>query len=128
MVRSGQRYARRIRAMGIRDHPVAARSPYQNGHVERLIGAIRRECLDHLVVFREAHLRRILNTYAAFYNDVCTHLSLDKNAPNSRRPLKGAASWRFRFSVGCIISTFEFEVLTKDSGEASRGFRDSMRR
>ena len=60
----GQAYTRRIRAMGIRDHPTAPRSPWQNGHVERLIGSIRRECLDHVVVFGEAHLRRVLKTYA----------------------------------------------------------------
>ena len=84
----GAAYTRRIRAMGIRDHPVAARSPWQNGHVERLIGSIRRECLDHVVVSGEGHLRRILKTYAAYYNEVRTHLSLDKDAPNSRRSLK----------------------------------------
>ena len=86
----GTAYTRRIRAMGIRDHPVAARSPWQNGHVERLIGSIRRECLDHLVVFGEAHLRRILKTYATYYNEVRTHLSLDKDAPNSRRSQNSA--------------------------------------
>jgi transposase InsO family protein len=81
----GPAYIRRIRAMGIRDHPLAARSPWQNGHVERLIGSTRRECLDHLIVFGEAHLRRVLKTYASYYNQVRTHLSLDKDAPNSRR-------------------------------------------
>src|SRR5512135_2879092 len=65
---------------GIRDHPTAARSPWQNGHVERLIGSIRRESLDHLAVFGEAHLRRILKTYAAYYNAVRTHLSLAKRS------------------------------------------------
>ena len=53
-----------IRAMGIRDHPTAPRSPWQNGHVERLIGSIRRESLDHLIVFGEAHLRGVLKAYA----------------------------------------------------------------
>src|SRR5882724_7093397 len=83
----GQAYTRRIRAMGIRDHPTAPRSPWQNGHVERLIGSIRRECLDHVVVFGEAHLRRFLKTNASYYNKVRTHRSLDKNAPGFRRPL-----------------------------------------
>jgi transposase InsO family protein len=55
--------------MGIRDRPTAPRSPWQNGHVERLIGSIRRECLDHVVILGEAHLRRILTTYASYYND-----------------------------------------------------------
>jgi transposase InsO family protein len=68
----GPAYTRRIRAMGIRDYPVGARSPWQNGHVERLIDSIRRECLDHVVVSGEAQLRRILKAYAAYYNEVRT--------------------------------------------------------
>lgn len=78
---------RRLAAMGIRDDPTAARSPWQNGHAERLIGSIRRECLDHIVVFGEAHLRRILAAYAHYYNDLRTHLSLDKDSP-SHRPIR----------------------------------------
>jgi hypothetical protein len=62
----GPAYTHRIRAMRIRDHPTAARSPWQNGQVERLIGSIRRECLDHLVVFDEAQLRRVLKSYAPY--------------------------------------------------------------
>lgn len=81
----GHFYTRRIRAMEIRDHPTVSRSPWQNGHVERLIGSIRRECLDHVIVFGEVHLRRILRTYASYYNKVRTHLSLEKNAPDFRR-------------------------------------------
>jgi transposase InsO family protein len=84
----GPAYTHRIRAMGIRDHPTAPRSPWQNGHVERLIGSIRRESLDHLVVFDEAQLRRVLRNYASYYNQVRTHLSLRKNAPDFRRPQK----------------------------------------
>jgi transposase InsO family protein len=75
---------RRIRAMGIRDKPTAPASPWQNGFAERLIGSIRRECVDHFVVLGEAHLRRILRTYARYYNDIRTHRSLDKDAPVSR--------------------------------------------
>ena len=82
----GPAYTRRIRAMRIRDHPTAPRSPWQNGHVERLIGSIRRESLDHLIVFGEAHLRHILKAYASYYNEIRTHLSLNKNAPDFRRP------------------------------------------
>src|SRR5450631_1176816 len=74
---------RRLRAMGIRDKPTAPASPWQNGFVERLIGSIRRECLDHIIVFSEAHLRRILKSYADYYNSVRTHRSLDKDAPIS---------------------------------------------
>ena len=80
----GHAYTRRVRAMGIRDHPTAPRSPWQNGHVERLIGSIRRECLDHLIVFGEAHLRRVLKAYASYHNHVRTHPSLDKDALDFR--------------------------------------------
>jgi transposase InsO family protein len=72
---------RRVRAMGIRDKPIAPASPWQNGFAERLIGSIRRECVDHLVVLGEAHLRRILQRYADYYNKIRTHRSLDKDAP-----------------------------------------------
>ena len=82
---------RRLRAMGIRDKPTAAASPWQNGFAERLIGSIRRECLDHIVFFGEAHLRRILRSYSRYYNDVRTHRSLDKDAPVSR-PVQRAGS------------------------------------
>src|SRR5664280_2684040 len=75
---------RRLRAMGIRDKPTAPASPWQNGFAERLIGSIRRECLDHIVVMGEAHLRRILRSYACYYNDIRTHRSPDKGAPVSR--------------------------------------------
>jgi transposase InsO family protein len=70
--------------MGIRDKPTASASPWQNGFAERLIGSIRRECLDHFVVLGEAHLRRILRAYARYYNDIRTHRSLYKEAPVSR--------------------------------------------
>ena len=70
--------------MGIRDHPTAARSPWQNGHAERLIGSIRRECLDHIVIFGEAYLRGLLAAYANYYNEIRPHLSLGKDAPLCR--------------------------------------------
>jgi len=75
---------RRLRAMGIRDKPCAPASPWQNGFAERLIGSIRRECLDHVIVLGDEHLRRILKNYAAYYNGVRTHRSLNKDAPISR--------------------------------------------
>ena len=70
--------------MGIRDKPIAPASPWQNGFVERLIGSIRRECVDHIIVLGEAHLRRILKSYTRYYNETRTHLALDKDAPVSR--------------------------------------------
>jgi transposase InsO family protein len=75
---------RRLRSMGIRDRPTAFASPWQNGFAKRLIGSIRRECVDHIIVLGEVHLRRILRSYARYYNDIRTHRSLDKDAPVSR--------------------------------------------
>lgn len=80
----GEAFIRRIRAMGMRDRPISARSPWQNGHVERLIGSIRRDCLDHVVVLGERHLRHLLVSYQKYYNEVRTHLSLQKDAPVRR--------------------------------------------
>jgi transposase InsO family protein len=72
---------RRLRAMGNRDRPIAPASPWQNGFAERLIGSTRRECLDHIIVLGEAHLRQILKFYACYYNETRTHLALEKDAP-----------------------------------------------
>ena len=80
----GEIFIRRLETMGIRDRPSFARSPWQNGHAERLIGSIRRDCLDHVVVFGERHLRHLLNSYQSYYNEVRTHLSLQKDAPIPR--------------------------------------------
>ena len=80
----GQVVIRRLKSMGIRDRPTAPRSPWQNGCAERLIVSIRRECLGHLVVFGEAHLRRIVTAYGSYYNELRTHLSLNKDAPVHR--------------------------------------------
>ena len=80
----GEIFKRRLCAMGIRDRPTAPRSPWQNGHCERLIGSIRRECLDHVVVFGERHLRHLLLSYMEYYNGARTHLALNKDAPVSR--------------------------------------------
>ena len=80
----GDIFKRRLRAMGIRDKPTAPRSPWQNGYCERLIGSIRRECLDHVVIIGERHLRQILLSYMDYYNGARTHLALGKDAPISR--------------------------------------------
>src|SRR4030088_32364 len=76
----GAAVTRRLRARGIRDKPIAPGSPWQNAFAERLIGSIRRECVDHIVVLGEAHLRRVLTKYAAYYNELRTHRSLGKDA------------------------------------------------
>ena len=80
----GAAVTRRLRAMGIRDRPITPRSPWQNGHVERLIGSIRREILDHVVVLGERHLRDQLANYSAYYNEVRTHVALGKDTPLHR--------------------------------------------
>jgi transposase InsO family protein len=80
----GASVTRRLRAMGIRDKPIAPGSPWQNCFAERLIGSIRRECVDHVIALGEQHLRRILKSYASYYNSVRTHRSLDKDSPVSR--------------------------------------------
>ena len=80
----GQVFTARIRAMGIRDRPIAPASPWHNGIAERLIGTLRRECLDQMVIFSEPHLRRILSAYMAYYNQTRPHLALHKDAPLGR--------------------------------------------
>ena len=83
-VSTARHLARRLRAMGIRDRPTAPRSPWQNGYAERLIGSIRRECLDHVIVLGERHLRHVLGAYQQYYNGTRTHLALAKNSPLTR--------------------------------------------
>ncbi|WMT79685.1 integrase core domain-containing protein [Bradyrhizobium sp. Ash2021] len=80
----GEIFIRRVRSIGIRDRPTPPRSPWQNAYAERLIGSIRRECIDHIVVFGERHLRHVLLSYKDYYNSTRTHLSLNKDAPVSR--------------------------------------------
>ena len=80
----GGTFLERLHVMGIRDHPTAPRSPWQNAYAERLIGSIRRECLDHVVATGEAQLRRILRRYADYYNLARTHRSLAKDSPLHR--------------------------------------------
>src|SRR6516165_11125267 len=107
----GAAVTRRLRAMGIRDRPITPRSPWQNGHVERLIGSIRRECLDHVVVLGKRHLRHLLANYAAYYNGVRTHLALDKDTP-FHRPVQtvgriASVTWLgglYRYYVGTAQS------------------------
>jgi transposase InsO family protein len=80
----GAAVTRRLRAMGIRDKPIARGSPWRNCFAERLIGTIRRECVDHIVALGERHLRQVLRSYASYYNTARTHRSLAKDAPLTR--------------------------------------------
>jgi transposase InsO family protein len=90
----GEAYIRRLRAMGIRNRPTAPRSPWQNAYAERLIGSIRREVLDHLVVLGEHHLRQVLLSYMTYYNGARTHVEF----------------WQCPTSVDCITNTFGFDL------------------
>ena len=80
----GERFSHQARMLDIQEAVIAPRSPWQNAYAERVIGSIRRECLDHVVVIGERHLRRILSKYVDYYNGTRTHLSLAKDAPEPR--------------------------------------------
>jgi putative transposase len=81
----GEAFRQRVAGMGIGEILSAPSSPWQNPYAERLIGSIRRDCLNHVVVFGEQHLRRVLTGYCAYYHGSRTHLSLAKDAPTPRR-------------------------------------------
>jgi transposase InsO family protein len=80
----GESFRKQVDAMGITEVITAPRSPWQNAYVERVIGSIRRECLDHIVIFNERHLRRVLSSWVDYYHRTRTHLSLDKDSPDPR--------------------------------------------
>jgi len=80
----GQSFRQRVKGMRIREVLTAAHSPWQNPFVERFIGSIRRECLDHVLVLSERHLRCLLTRYFVYYHRARTHLALDKDAPDKR--------------------------------------------
>src|SRR5258708_6874288 len=78
----GEQFRHRVKGMRIEEVLTAPHSPWQNPFAERLIGSIRRECLDHVLVLGESHLRRILARYFSYYHRARTHLALDKDAPD----------------------------------------------
>jgi putative transposase len=80
----GEEFRRRAAALEIKEVMTAARSPWQNQYVERVIGSIRRECLDHIIILGERHLKRVLSSYVTYYHGARTHLSLVKDAPDGR--------------------------------------------
>ena len=80
----GKAFRRQVTALGIKEVTTAPRSPWQNPYAERLIGSIRRECLDHMIITSERHLKRILSSYVDYYHSARTHLSLEKDAPEGR--------------------------------------------
>ena len=80
----GDVFRRRNRGLGIEEVLIAQRSPWQSPYVERVIGTLRRECFDHLIILNERHLLRILREYLGYYHRVRPHLSLEKDAPEHR--------------------------------------------
>jgi len=80
----GHDFTTRVDGLGIQQVPISTRSPCQNCYAERMIGSIRRECLNHVIVINEWHLRRILKSCFSYYHGWRTHLSLDKDTPESR--------------------------------------------
>ena len=83
-MQQGREFRRQAAALQIEEVPIAPRSLWQNPYAERVIGSIRRECLDHVIVLGENHLKRILSSYVRYYNETRTHLSLYKDAPDGR--------------------------------------------
>jgi hypothetical protein len=81
----GHIFQNKVKNMGINEVVTAPKSPWQNPYVERLIGSIRRECLDHVIIFNQKHLNIILTSYCDYYLNARTHLSLEKNSPNPRK-------------------------------------------
>ena len=80
----GDEFTKRVESLGIEEVPTAPRSPWQNPYCERVIGSIRRECVDHMIVLNEKHLHRVLTSYFEYYHSSRPHLSLDRNAPTPR--------------------------------------------
>jgi transposase InsO family protein len=95
----GEEFRRRVKGMQIEEVLTAPRSPWQNAYAERLIGSVRRECLDHVIVLSEEHLRRILKGYFRYYNECRPHESLGKNSPTPRAVESG--------KKGAVLSTPE---------------------
>jgi hypothetical protein len=98
--------------MGIRNRPISPRSPWQNPYVERLIGTLRRDCLDHVLIFGERHLRRVLTSYSVYNNETRTHLGLGKTRRWGEPSSDPGPSSPSRFSADYTIVTrgYNFRV------------------
>ena len=104
----GQTFRDRVEAMAIKEVVTAARSPWQNPYVERVIDSIRRECLNHVIIFDECHLRGVLSSYFHYYHKARTHLSLDKDCPETRPVHRPAAGKIIAFpEVGGLHHRYE---------------------
>jgi hypothetical protein len=104
----GSYFCNRVEAMSITEVITAPHSPWQNAYVERVIGSIRRECLDHVVIFNERHLRRVLSSYLDYYHGSRTHLSLDKDCPDPRPIMQRRIGKVIDIrQVGCLHHRYE---------------------
>ena len=112
----GQVFIRRLRSMGIRDRPTSPRSPWQNGYAERLIGSIRRECLDHVVVLGERHLRHILLSYMKYEKDTPVSRAVERTGHILCRPVLGG--------LHTNISGFDLRQAQVDFVQAGNIARD----
>jgi hypothetical protein len=103
----GDEFREQVRGMGICEVLCAPRSPWQRDYVERVIGSVRRECLDHMIVLHESSLRRILTSYFDYYHRSRTHLSWGKDSPEPRtiQPPETGPSWWCRRSADCTTAT-----------------------
>jgi putative transposase len=103
----GNHFSKRVQTLSIKEILTAYRSPWQNPYAERVIGSIRRECLDHVIAPGPRHLKRILTGYVGDYNGVRRHLSLYKDSPD-RRPVQSASCGRIvekKWSAGSTMNT-----------------------
>src|SRR6202035_3859786 len=115
----GEVFVRRLRSIGIRDRPASPRSPWQNGYAERLIGSTRRECLDHVVVLGECHLRHLLLSYMTYYNGA--RIYPWRRMRRSRAPSNGLGRFfAAQFSAGCTTNMVRQEKPDAPSGRNSR--------
>ena len=128
----GEAFRRRVAGMGIEEVLSAPFSPWQNPYAERLIGSIRRDCLNHVVVFGAQHLRRVLTDYVAYYHGSRTHLSLAKDAPTPRR-VQGVTEgdvMHFGKSAACTTVTNDapHDVTSSAAAGTSQGSRRATER
>ena len=126
----GEVFIRRVRSMGIRDRPTSPRSPWQNAYAERLIGSIRRECLDHVVVFGERHLRHVLLSYMNYYyyNETRSTYRWTRMRPYRARFRGQGVFFAFQSWASCITNIFGFDLRqaqaeSRDAVRQERAFR-----
>ena len=127
IIHDRERSFSKLSELGVRDITIAPRSPWQNGYVERVIGSIKRECLENFIIFGPRHLRRVLSSYCEYYNDSRTHTSLNKDSPNSRTVhVNGkiiSFLWWEGFTTGMKDEWLELLAATASLGTSSSNGR-----